>query len=78
MQIRNCSKYHIEEYISKRWVIQVSDELLADVDAAKARAMEAISLAESTLTEAQHTLEILDGTLYFKYKLSNTNLNTNY
>lgn len=47
--------------LSEKEMIQISDELLADVDAAKARALEAISLAENTLTEAQHTLEILNG-----------------
>uniref|UniRef100_A0A0R3RV14 Laminin EGF-like domain-containing protein n=1 Tax=Elaeophora elaphi TaxID=1147741 RepID=A0A0R3RV14_9BILA len=51
------AKYELQRVQDQQ---KVSDELLADVDAAKARAMEAVSLAESTLSEAQHTLEILD------------------
>ncbi|KAK6112254.1 Laminin-like protein lam-2 [Brugia pahangi] len=51
------AKYELQRVQDQQ---KVSDELLADVDAAKARAMEAVSLAENTLTEAQHTLEILN------------------
>lgn len=35
--------------------------MLADVDAAKARAMDAVTLAESTLEEAKRTLDTLNG-----------------
>lgn len=50
---------------------QVADELLADADAAHARAQEAVSLGDKTLQEAQKTLETLEGVMSlsarFKY-----------
>ncbi|MCP9257374.1 Laminin-like protein lam-2 [Dirofilaria immitis] len=51
------AKYELQRVQDQQ---KVSDELLADVDAAKSRAMEAVLLAENTLAEAQHTLEILN------------------
>ncbi|VDK83113.1 unnamed protein product [Litomosoides sigmodontis] len=57
VRIISEAKYELQRVQDEQ---KISDELLADVDAAKARAVEAISLAEDTLTEAQHTLEILN------------------
>uniref|UniRef100_A0A915PKZ8 Laminin EGF-like domain-containing protein n=1 Tax=Setaria digitata TaxID=48799 RepID=A0A915PKZ8_9BILA len=51
------AKYELQRVQDQQ---KISDELLADVDAAKARAIDAVSLAENTLAEAQHTLEILN------------------
>ncbi|VDN01438.1 unnamed protein product [Thelazia callipaeda] len=51
------AKYELQRFQDQQ---KVSDELLADVDAARVRIMDAVALAESTLEEAQHTLETLN------------------
>lgn len=45
----------------KQRFLKVSDELLADVDAARDRALKAVELAENTLKEANQTLNTLNG-----------------
>jgi len=40
---------------------QLTDELLADADAAVGKAQDAVRLGEKTLEEAQRTLETLEG-----------------
>ena len=42
---------------------QLTDELLADADAAVGKAQDAVHMGEKTLEEAQKTLETLEGDL---------------
>lgn len=44
---------------------QVAASLLADVDAARVRARNAVELAENTLKEANNTLRTLEGNKFF-------------
>ena len=46
---------------------QVADELLANADAARAMAREAVAKAELTLREANDTLKTLKGNEYMKF-----------